>query len=201
MDLQNRIDEQDKLIQELKNSIISFTNMHNYNMSILQNYVTILQNYIASNDNNIRVLEDRIKMIQLSVAPPNPNPMTELDKLCKEAEMTIVKQAKVAKATKANKKSIIINKLKRGIKKAGSYKIGGSKYMSITLQNNRWTFAKNILNPNPKIFKTKKDAENYYEQIIAKHDIPVEYITRNGYDPSMDEDAIPEEVVEDEQED
>jgi len=105
MDLQSRIDAQDKLIQELKDSIISFTNMHNYNMSILQNYVTVLQNYITSNDNNIHILEDRIKMLQGPVAP---NPMSELDKLCNEAALTVIKQAKIAKATK---KSTIINKL------------------------------------------------------------------------------------------
>jgi chromosome segregation ATPase len=56
-----------------------------------------------------------------------------------------------------------------------------SKYISITLVNNKWRWTTPIFGDKHVNFKTKEDAEKYYENIIAKYNIDPIYITRNGY--------------------
>jgi len=79
----------------------------------------------------------------------------------------------------------IIQKLISGKKKSHAWKQGMSKYVSITHTNNKWIFQSNIFDES-ETFSTKEEAEAYYEKIIDKFDIDVEYITRNGYNDTKD---------------
>jgi len=78
------------------------------------------------------------------------------------------------------KRDSIIEKLMVGKKKSHAWKEGMSKYVSIIYNNKKWIFQSNIFD-ECETFSTKEEAEAYYEKIIDKFDIDVEYITRNGY--------------------
>jgi hypothetical protein len=56
-----------------------------------------------------------------------------------------------------------------------------SKYISITLVNNKWRWTTPIFGDTHINFKTKEDAEKHYEKIIEKYNIDPIHITRNGY--------------------
>jgi hypothetical protein len=70
-----------------------------------------------------------------------------------------------------------------------------SKYSSVSYntQVKKWFWISNIFEGNITFFKSRNDAEKHYENILAKYNIPVEYIIRRGYDENEDieeEDAI-----------
>ncbi len=52
----------------------------------------------------------------------------------------------------------------------------------------KWCWNSNIFNGNITYFKNKNEAENHYEKILDKYNIPVEYIIRRGYNKDKDED-------------
>lgn len=75
-----------------------------------------------------------------------------------------------------------IEQLKLTKKRSNKWSIGMSKYISITLVNDRWRWETPIFGQKHINFKTKEEAEKHYENIIAKYNIDPIHITRQGYD-------------------
>jgi len=67
-------------------------------------------------------------------------------------------------------------------KRSKPWSEGMSKYISITVVNDRWRWESNIFDENHINFKLKEDAEKHFETIIAKYNIDPIYITRIGYE-------------------
>jgi len=67
-------------------------------------------------------------------------------------------------------------------KRSKPWSDGMSKYISITIVNDRWRWESTIFDENHINFKLKEDAEKHFETIIAKYNIDPIHITRIGYE-------------------
>jgi hypothetical protein len=63
-------------------------------------------------------------------------------------------------------------------KRSNPWSDGMSKYISITIVNDRWRWESNIFDENHINFKSKEDAEKHFETIISKYNIDPIHITR-----------------------
>jgi hypothetical protein len=64
-----------------------------------------------------------------------------------------------------------------------------SKYLTITyspMSCKKWLWQSQIFDEPNSSFDTKKEAEIYYENILKKYDISIEYIIRREYDEKKD---------------
>jgi len=101
-----------------------------------------------------------------------------------------VKSSKKEKKKTANEiRDEYISRLINGRKKSKPWSIGMSKYGSITYMEGslkKWLWQSAIFDEPNQNFETKEEAESYFEQILKKYNIPVEYIIRRNYDASKD---------------
>ncbi len=94
------------------------------------------------------------------------------------------------KSVSKNIRDEYIDRLKNGRGKSREWSHGMSKYSSVSYNStiDKWCWNSNIFNGNITYFKNKNEAENHYEKILDKYNIPVEYIIRRGYNKDKDED-------------
>jgi hypothetical protein len=147
---------------------------------ILDNHADIIIAEIAK----VNKLEKIIIELQNKVEMLSSIPKTKL-KRTREPE-SAKNQTKKSKQT--NLRDEYIERLKNGRSKSKTWQPGMSKYISVSYNNqtNKWIWVSNIFDGNITYFKSRVDAEKHYEDIIAKHNIPVEYIIRKGYNESQD---------------
>jgi hypothetical protein len=100
------------------------------------------------------------------------------------------KKTKITQNT--NLRDEYIERLKNGRCKSRAWAPGMSKYTSVSYntQINKWFWVSQIFDENLTYFKTRNEAEKHYEKILAKYNIPVEYIIRKGYDESQDDEEV-----------
>lgn len=100
------------------------------------------------------------------------------------------------KIKQTNLRDEYIERLKNGRSKSKEWEPGMSKYSSVSYNTTvkKWFWISNIFDGNVTFFKSRNMAEKHYENILAKYNIPVEYIIRRGYDESQD---LEEEDAED----
>ena len=81
-----------------------------------------------------------------------------------------------------DKRNEYLEKLTNGKKKAHPWKLGMSKYVTITYveSSKKWILQSSIFEVS-ETFSKKEDAETFYEKILDKYDISYDYITRNEY--------------------
>lgn len=74
-----------------------------------------------------------------------------------------------------------VEQLKLTKKRSNRWSNGMSKYISITLVNDKWRWETPIFGQKHINFKLKEEAEKHYENIISKYNIDPIHITRYGY--------------------
>lgn len=82
-----------------------------------------------------------------------------------------------------------IKRLMHSKKISRIWKKGMSKYLTITycpMSSKKWLWQSQIFDEPNTYFNTKKEAEIFYENILKKYDIPIEYIIRREYDEAKD---------------
>ena len=145
----------------------------------LEKIIYDLQSKISDQDKKIDLLTNTLKTKRSRESEPEPKPVTKKAKIRDE----------------------YIERLKSGRGKSREWSPGMSKYSSVSYNStiNKWHLVSNIFDENIS-FKSRIEAETYYEKILAKYDIPVEYIIRREYDEEKDiyEEEIEEEIVEEE---
>ena len=94
---------------------------------------------------------------------------------------------------KRNREEIIrdeyIRRLIHAKKISRNWEKGMSKYLTITYSpqsSKKWLWQSNIFDEPNTYFDTKNEAEKFYENILKKYDIPIEYIIRKKYDEKKD---------------
>jgi hypothetical protein len=93
---------------------------------------------------------------------------------------------------KRNREEIIrdeyIRRLIHAKKISRNWEQGMSKYLTITHtpQSRKWLWQSHIFNEPNTYFDTRNEAEQFYENILKKHDIPLEYIIRKEYNEKKD---------------
>jgi len=132
----------------------------------------------------IKVMEDILDKMYLNLDKQYES-IVNIRKCINNLKLKEVNQNKKRKLCSDKDKDEIIQKLINGKKKALDWKEGMSKYITITNTGKKWIFQSHIFNESV-IFSTKEGAEAYYEKIVAKYDIGLEYITRNGYNETSD---------------
>jgi lipopolysaccharide biosynthesis regulator YciM len=106
----------------------------------------------------------------------------------KEPETQIIKSKEVITQEIPKKRNFddvtndYIERLTLTKKRSKPWSDGMSKYISITLVNDRWRWESSIFDENHINFKLKEDAEKYFETLIEKYNIDPIYITRIGYE-------------------
>jgi len=106
----------------------------------------------------------------------------------KEPETQIIKSKEVITQEIPKKRNFddvtndYIERLILTKKRSKPWSDGMSKYISITLVNDRWRWESSIFDENHINFKLKEDAEKYFETLIEKYNIDPIYITRIGYE-------------------
>jgi hypothetical protein len=94
----------------------------------------------------------------------------------------VINQDKLKKRNFDNITNDYIERLILTKKRSKPWSDGMSKYISITIVNDRWRWESNIFDENHINFKLKEDAEKHFENVIAKYNIDPIYITRIGYE-------------------
>lgn len=82
-----------------------------------------------------------------------------------------------------------IQRLIHSKKISRKWKKGMSKYLTITYcpaSSKKWLWQSHIFDEPNTLFNTKKEAEIFYENILKKYDIPIEYIIRREYNEAKD---------------
>lgn len=114
--------------------------------------------------------------------------LQEIIKGQKEQDKQIIKTPEVITQDKSKKRNFdditndYIERLTLTKKRSKPWSDGMSKYISITIVNDRWRWESNIFDENHINFKLKEDAEKHFETIIAKYNIDPIHITRIGYE-------------------
>jgi hypothetical protein len=134
----------------------------------LEKIIYDLQSKISDQDKKIDLLTNTLKTKRSRESEPEPKPVTKKAKIRDE----------------------YIERLKSGRGKSREWSPGMSKYSSVSYNStiDKWCWNSNIFDGNITYFKTKNEAENHYEKILDKYNIPVEYIIRRGYNKDKDED-------------
>ena len=128
------------------------------------------------------------KLAELSAKVENMSKqLSDMSKIIGELKNEEVKKVVEVNQNKFKKRKFnkkydeFIQKLIVGKKKSLVWKLGMSKYINITKDtNNKWLLQSSIFNEHNK-FKSREEAELYYEKILDKYDIDYDYITRNEY--------------------
>jgi hypothetical protein len=119
---------------------------------------------------------------------------TDLQIFMEKHQEEIEVNPKKRKLYSDEERDTIIQKLINGKKKSQNWKEGMSKYSTITYTGKKWILQSYIFNESA-VFSTKEGAEAYYEKIVEKYDIGLEYITRNGYHDGIDTNAAVEGLL------
>jgi hypothetical protein len=153
-------------------------------------------------ENATRILDNHGDVIIAEIAKVNrlEKIITELqnkvEMLSKKTTLKRTREPTKKQAKETNPNDEYIERLKNGRTKSRAWVPGMSKYTSISYNNQvkKWFWVSNIFEGNLTYFKSRSYAEKHYEDILAKHNIPVEYIIRKNYDANED---LEEEDAED----
>ena len=147
--------------------------------------VNMLEKIISELQNEVYKLSDKVE--QLS-SKPKPTLKRKPEQDPESGPKPEPKKTKI----NTNLRDEYINRLQNGRTKSRAWQPGMSKYTSVSYntQVNKWFWVSQIFDENLTYFKSRNDAEKHYEKILAKYNIPVEYIIRKGYDESQDEEEV-----------
>ena len=145
--------------------------------------LNMLEKIISELQNEVYTLSDKVEQLSSNPKPtlkrkPEPEPKPEPKP----------KKTKI----NPNLRDEYINRLQNGRTKSRVWQPGMSKYTSVSYNPtlNKWFWVSQIFDENLTYFKSRNEAEKHYEMILAKYNIPVEYIIRKGYDENQDEEEI-----------
>jgi hypothetical protein len=187
-----------KIIKEL-------SRIQEHNTDIFDTDLYKLENTVSEIKETIE--EMKVVSAPVAVVPVAPVPVAPVPSAPKMG---------VKRKAKDEIRDELIARLMNGKKKTKAWKKGMSKYGSITYMENsskKWLWQSVIFDDGNQNFDTKDEAEAFYEKVIAKYNIPVEYITRREYDPEKDhaddedeyddaeyddDEVVEEEVIEEE---
>lgn len=147
------------------------------NDEIIEKYKKDIQN-IERNYNELLIRLTKLEKIVSEKFHENPN-----------VETNIIKSI----TKKRNREEIIrdeyIRRLIHSKKISRNWEKGMSKYLTITYcpaSSKKWLWQSQIFDEPNTSFDTKNEAEKFYENILKKYNIPIEYIIRKEYDEKKD---------------
>ena len=134
---------------------------------------------------NINKIIQELKEVSKKTYPdPSPKQEQNINIIKKIPSFSPTQEQNITKKRKFSddKHNQYIQKLLNGKKKANPWKLGMSKYVTITYveSSKKWILQSSIFDVS-ETFSKKEDAETFYEKILDKYDISYDYITRNGY--------------------
>lgn len=140
--------------------------------------VNMLEKVVAELQNTVYKLSDKLEQISKPTLKRKSEPDQEPEPKPKKAKIT----------QNTNLRDEYIERLQNGRTKSRTWAPGMSKYTSVSYNNqiSKWFWVSQIFDENLTYFKSRNEAEKHYEKILAKYNIPVEYIIRRGYDESQD---------------
>jgi hypothetical protein len=143
--------------------------------------VNMLEKVVAELQNTVYKLSDKLAQV-------SSNPTPTLKRKPEQDPELSPKKTKI----NTNLRDEYIERLQNGRNKSRAWQLGMSKYTSVSYntQVNKWFWVSQIFDENLTYFKSRNEAEKHYEKILAKYNIPVEYIIRKGYDESQDEEEV-----------
>ena len=150
--------------------------------------VNMLEKVVAELQNTVYKLSDKLEQLSSNPKQISSKPKTTLKrKPEQDPEPTPVPVPKKMKVN-TNLRDQYIERLQNGRTKSRAWQLGMSKYTSVSYNTtvNKWFWVSQIFDENLTYFKSRNEAEKHYEKILAKYNIPVEYIIRKGYDESQD---------------
>jgi len=141
--------------------------------------VNMLEKVVAELQNEVYKLSDKLEQLSSKPKPAlkrKPEPETKPEPAPKKTKIN------------TNLRDEYIERLQNGRNKSRAWQLGMSKYTSVSYNTtvNKWFWVSQIFDENLTYFKSRNEAEKHYEKILAKYNIPVEYIIRKGYDESQD---------------
>ena len=136
----------------------------------------MLEKVVSELQNTVYKLCDEVEQLSKSTLKRKPDQEPEQKP----------KKTKITQNTSLRDKYIV--RLQNGRTKSRVWEPGMSKYTSVCYNNQfgKWYWISQIFDENVCYFNTRNEAEKHYENILAKYNIPVEYIIRRGYDESQD---------------
>jgi hypothetical protein len=189
-----------KKLEEVDNNISHILADYNKKKIDIQKNINVVKGYITNiNIINIEIIqkqkEQEKQIIELQEViqkqKEQEKQIIELQEVIqkqKEQEKQIIESKEVVSQEKSKKRNFdnisndYIERLSLTKKRSKPWVEGMSKYISITIVNDRWRWESTIFDENHKNFKVKEDAEKHFENVIAKYNIDPIHITRSGYE-------------------
>ena len=172
-----------KNIQDISKIQISQINKIN---DIIAKYNNV-KDVINARDEELIILVNKQKELEIQILEKQKQQDIEISELRRMIQKQPEETNINTQVTSKNKRPFnkitedYIEQLKLTKKRSNRWSNGMSKYISITLVNDKWRWETPIFGQRHINFKLKEEAEKHYENIISKYNIDPIHITREGY--------------------